>query len=135
MNECAARNVTCNFCRKLGHFERTCGAKKNTRGNSSVGVIQGQANQERFESEETGYQESQHENSEGWVNPTAEKQNQSWISDSSGGGDYMAMAVRTKNHTELRVTEAKLPITINGRKTSVWIDSGSPISITAINEL
>ena len=47
----------------------------------------------------------------------------------------MAMAVRTINHTELRVAEAKLPIMINGQKTSVWIDSGSPISIFTINEL
>ena len=71
MNESAARNVTCNFCRKIGHFERTCRAKKNSRSNSSVGVIQEQANQ--FESEETGDEESQQENSVGWVNPVAEK--------------------------------------------------------------
>ena len=86
MNECAARNVTCNFSRKVGHFERTCRAQKKTRGNSSVGVIQGQANQERFESEETGDEESQHEISVRWVNPTAEKRLRSWDSDSSGGG-------------------------------------------------
>ena len=43
----------------------------------------------------------------------------------------MVMAVRMKNHTELRVAEAKLPITIYGRKTSVWIDSCSPISTAA----
>ena len=65
MNESAARNVTCNFCRKIGHFERTCRAKKNSRSNSSVGVIQEQANQ--FESEETGDEESQQKNSVGWV--------------------------------------------------------------------
>ena len=47
----------------------------------------------------------------------------------------MVMAVRAKNQTELRVAEAKLPITINGRKTSVWIDSGSPISIFTNHEL
>ena len=47
----------------------------------------------------------------------------------------MVLAVRAKNRTELRVAEAKLPITINGRKTSVWIDSGSPISIFTNIEL
>ena len=114
MNECAARNVTCNYCRKIGHSERTCRVKKKTRGYSSVGVIQG-----RFESEETGDEESQHENSVGWVNPTAEKRNRSWDSDSSGEGDYLMMAVRAKNQTELRVAQAKLPITINGRKKPV----------------
>ena len=45
------------------------------------------------------------------------------------------MAVRTKNYTELRVAEAKLPIMIYGRKYRVWIDSGSPVSIFTINEL
>ena len=43
------------------------------------------------------------------------------------------MAVRKKN-AELRVTGAKYPIKINGRKTSVCIDSGSPISIFTIGE-
>ena len=124
MNECAARNVTCNFCQKIRHFERTCRAKKNKRESSSVGVFQEQAN---FGSEEMGDEESQLENSVGWVNPTAEKRNRSWDSDSSGGGDYMMMAVRTKNQTEL-------PITMNGRKTSVWVDSGSPISIFTSND-
>ena len=32
MNECAATNVTCYFCQKIGHFERTCRAKKSNRG-------------------------------------------------------------------------------------------------------
>ena len=91
------------------------------------GVIQGQVSQERFKPEETEDKESQHENSVGWVNTASEKQNRSWDSDSSGV-DYMVMAVRTKNQTELRVAEAKFLIRINGQKTSVWIDSGSPIS-------
>ena len=35
MNECADKNVTCKFCRKIGNFERTCRAKRNSRGSSS----------------------------------------------------------------------------------------------------
>ena len=121
------------FLSKIEHFERTCRAKKNSRGNSSVGVIQEQANQ--FESEETGDEESQHENSVGWVNPVAEKRVRSWDSHSSGEDDYTVMAVRSKTHTELRVAEAKLPIMINGQKTSVWLDSVSPVSIFTVYEL
>ena len=45
------------------------------------------------------------------------------------------MSIRSKNRTELRVAGAKLPIAIYGKKTSVWIDSGSPISIFRIGEL
>ena len=82
--------------------------------------------------EETGDEESQQENSVGWVNTTADKRVRSWDSDSTRGGDYMVMA---KNQTDLQLAEVKLPITINGRKTSVWIDSGSPISISTIHEL
>ena len=47
----------------------------------------------------------------------------------------MVMAVRTKNQTEPRVAEAKLPITINGRKTSVWIDSRSPVSVFTLKKI
>ena len=45
------------------------------------------------------------------------------------------MSIRSKNRTELKVAGAKLPIAINGKKTSVWIDSGSPMSIFTIGEL
>ena len=70
----------------------------------------------------------------GWVNtPAPPKQIHSWDSDSSG--DYLVMSIRSKNRTELKVAGAKLPIVINGKKTSVWIDSGSPISISTIGEL
>ena len=73
--------------------------------------------------------ESQHESSVGWVNKPPEKPVRSWDSGSSG-----VMAVRKKKNAELRVTGAKYPIKVNGRKTSVWVDSGSPISILTIGE-
>ena len=124
MNEWAAKNVTCIFCWKIGHFERTCRAKRNSRGSSSVGVFQGKVSHKLFQPEETECEKSQHESSVGWVKTATEKQNRSWDSDKSE-----VMAVRTKNQTELRVEEAKLPITISGWKSSV------PISIFTINEL
>ena len=45
------------------------------------------------------------------------------------------MSIKTRNKTELRVAGAKLPIARHGKRTSVWIDSGSPISIFTIGEL
>ena len=52
LNECAAKEITCNICKRLAYFERTCWAKKNNRTQSSVGMIQVQDGQELFESEE-----------------------------------------------------------------------------------
>ena len=69
---------------------------------------------------------SQHESSVGWVNtPTPPRQPHSW--DSGNSGVYLVMSIRSKNKTELRVAGAKLPNAINGKKTSVWIDSCSAI--------
>ncbi|XP_063717899.1 uncharacterized protein LOC134844999 [Symsagittifera roscoffensis] len=68
LTKCPAKNATCNFCRKTGHYERTCRGKRNNRGRPAVGLIQ---NQEDMEASEIGDAEdtySQHENSVGWVN-------------------------------------------------------------------
>ena len=45
------------------------------------------------------------------------------------------MSIKARNKTELRVAAAKLPIAMNGKKTSVWIESGSPISTFTIGDL
>ena len=132
LNECAAKGATCNFCKKVGHFEHTCRAKRNNRGRQSVGIIQGQDDQYHYEQEDID--ETVRESSVGWVNtPAPPKQHHSWDSDSLG--DYLVMSIRSKNRTALKAAGAKLPIAINGRKTSVWIDSGSPRSIFTIGEL
>ena len=38
---CPARSVTCNFCKKVGHFEKTCRGKRLSRGGQAIGLIQG----------------------------------------------------------------------------------------------
>ena len=77
---------------------------------------------------------SQHESSVRWVyTPTPTRQQHSWDSDRSG--DYLVTSIRSKNKTELRVAGAKLLVAISGKKTSVLIDNGSPISIFTIGEL
>ena len=45
------------------------------------------------------------------------------------------MSIKSRNKTELRVAGAKLPIAKNGKTTSIWIDSGSPVSIFTIGEI
>ena len=76
---------------------------------------------------------SQHASSIGWLNPSKPVVH-SWDS-SSSDGDYIALAVRLKKFTELKIAGAQLPIRINGRASRVWIDSGSPVSIFTIGEL
>ena len=128
---CPARSATCNFCRKNGHYEKTCRGKRTNRGRPAVGLIQ---NQEDADVSEIGDAEdaySQHENSVGWVN-TPDNRQRSWDSDSSGV--YVVMAIKPRKETELTVAGARLPIKINGRQTNVWIDSGSPISIFTVGE-
>ena len=76
LTRCPAKNATCNFCRKTGHYEMTCRGKRTNRGRPAVGLIQ---NQEDVDASVIGDAEatySQHENSVGWVN-TPEKRQQS----------------------------------------------------------
>ena len=72
---------------------------------------------------------SQQENYVGLVNTSVKKQ-RSWDSDSSGY--YVAMAIKSRRETELKVAGARLPIKVNGKQT---IDTGSPISIITIGDL
>ena len=95
-------------------------------------MIQGKVDQYHYEQEDID--ETVQESSVGWVNnPALPKQHHSWDSDSSG--DYLVQPIRSNNRTELKVAGAKMPIAINGKKTSVWVDSGSPKSIFTIEEL
>ena len=57
----------------------------------------------------------------------------SWDFDSSG--DYVVKAFHSRKETEIKVGGAKLPIKINGKQTSVWIESESPTSVFIIGEL
>ena len=132
LDRCPARGATCNFCHKLGHFERTCRGKRgNQRGRGSVGMIRENVDDTHLEN--TADEEaSQHASSIGWVNKNPVVH--SWDS-SSSDGDYMVMAIKHKRFTELKVADAQLPIKINGKTTRARIDSGSPISIVTIGEL
>ena len=71
---CPAKNATCNFCRKTGHYERTCRGKRNNRGRPAVGLIQNQEDMETTEVDDAEDTYSQHENSVGWVNTPVKKQ-------------------------------------------------------------
>ena len=45
------------------------------------------------------------------------------------------MATQARKETKLKVACIQLPIKINGNQKSVWIDSGTPISIFTIGKL
>ena len=132
LDRCPAKGVTCNFCHKIGNFERTCRGKRgNQRGQGAVGMVRENADDGHLEN--SGDEEaSQHASSIGWVNKNPVVH--SWDS-SSSDGEYMVMAIKHKRVTELKVAGAQLPIKVNGKPTRVWIDSGSPISIFTIGEL
>ena len=129
--KCPARNVTCNFCKKMGHYERTCrGRRSANRGR--VGMINeddtnGGTTQDYPEESASNYGSSV-----GWVTDSKTPAH-GWDSDSST--EYVVMSIRRKEETELKVAGAKLALRINGKATQAWIDSGSPISIFTIGEL
>ena len=125
----AARAVTCKFCKKVGHVQKTCRGKRLSRGGQPVGLIQ---RDERFDEEDTPLDDvgSQHAaNSVGFV----KREHHSWSPESSD--DYIVIAIRRKKETLLKVTGPKLKIYINGHPMDIWSDSGSPISIQTLDDL
>ena len=68
LDRCPARGAICNFCHKLGHFERTCRGKRgNQRGRGSVGMKRENVDDTHLEN--TADEEaSQHASSIGCVN-------------------------------------------------------------------
>ena len=100
LDRCPAKGVTCNFCHKIGHFERTCRGKHgNQRGQWAVGMIRENVDDGHLENsadEET----SQHASSIGWVNKSPVVH--SWDS-SSSDGDYMVMAIKHKIVTDWKL--------------------------------
>ena len=132
LDRCPAKGVKCNFCHKIGHFERTCRGKHgNQRGRGVVGMIRENVDDDHLENS-ADEEASQHASSIGWVNKNPVVH--SWDS-SSSDGNYMVMATKHKRVTELKVAGAQLPNKVKGKFIRVWIDSGSPISIFTIGEL
>ena len=76
---------------------------------------------------------SPHDTSVWWVN-NSPPQSHVWESDSSEENIVTTIRKKKEQH-KFRVAGVQLPLKINGKKTKVWIDSGSPISIFTISEL
>ena len=107
MNECAARNVTCNFCQKIGHFERTCRAKKNHRGQFVYRSYLGASEPGTIRVGGNGRRIIATRKLSGMGKSDRIKAKPIMGFRYNGGGDCMVMAVRIKNHTELRVAEGR----------------------------
>ena len=123
--------ATCNFCRKTGHYERTCrGRRSANRG--CVGMINEDGTDGGLMQDDPEENASNYGSSVGWVTDSKAPAH-GWESDSST--EYVVMSIRQKEEEELRVAGAKLALKINGKATQAWIDSGSPISIFTIGEL
>ena len=103
---CPAKGATCNACRKLGHFERTCrGVRRGTnhwRGRGRVGLAR----------DENEHHQSMHsvdnasEDQMAWVNQQGSGENESMT---SGSDDYMAMSIKKKNVIELKNPRSQSP--------------------------
>ena len=125
--------ATCNSCRKLGHFERTCrGIRRGTnqwRGRGRVGLVR----EENEHHQSTQNVNKLNEDPVSWVNQQGCGENESMT---SGSDDYMVMSIkRKKNETELKIPGARVQVEVSGKKMWLWIDSGSPVTIFSINDL
>ena len=119
------------FCRKTGHYERTCrGRRAVERGH--VGLIHKDGTEGELTQNDPEENVSNYESSVGWVTDSNAVAHE-WDSDSSA--DYVIMSLRRKQEEELKIAGAKLALKINVYSTQAWIDSGSPVSILTIGEI
>ena len=130
---CPAKGATCNSCRKLGHFERTC---REIRRGTNQWRGRGRVSLVRDENEH--HQSTQNvndlaENPVSWENQQESGENESMT---SGSDNYMVMSIqRKKNETELKIPGARVQVEVSGKKMWLWIDIGSPVTIFSITDL
>ena len=129
--QCPARNATCNFCRKTGHYERTCRRRK-TGMRGRVGLTHEDGTDGGLIQDDAEESVSNYGGSVAWVTDSKAPAHE-W--DSVSSTDFVVMSVRRNKEEVLKVAGAKLDLRINGRVTQAWIDSVSPISVFTIREL
>ena len=66
---------------------------------------------------------------------TIQEQDGEILEYTDSSGDYVVMAIRSKEATELKVAGLQLSVKITKRATRLWIDSGSSISIFTVDKL
>ena len=129
---CPAKGATCNACRKLGHFERTCrGVRRGTnqwrrRGRVVLVRDENEHHQSMYKVDNVA------EDQVACVNQQGSGKNESTT---SGPDDYMVMSIKKKNVTELKIPGARVQVEVSGRKMWLWVDSGSPVTIFSITDL
>ena len=128
---CPAKGATCNACRKLGHFERTCrGVRRGTnqwrrRGRVVLVRDENEHHQSMYKVDNVA------EDQVAYVNQQGSGKNESTT---SGPDDYMGMSIKKKNVTELKIPGARVQVEVSGRKMWLWVDSGSPVTIFSITD-
>ena len=93
MAKCPAWGATCNFCRKMGHYGRTCRGERGYRRRLKVVGIQVNGEQNIDETGEMEDIQLHYRSLVEWVKKPEERR-QSWDSDSPG--DYAVMAIQSK---------------------------------------
>ena len=112
--KCPAKGATCNSCRKLGYFERTCrGIRRGTnqwRGRGRVGLVR----DENEHHQSTQNVNDLAEDPVSWVSQQGSGENESMT---SGLDNYMVMSINMKkNETELKIPGARVQVEVSGKK-------------------
>ena len=97
--KCPATNATCNFCRKTGHYERTCRGRRSAK-RGRVGMINEDGTDGGLVQDYPEESASNYGSSVGWVTDSKAPAH-GWDSDSST--EYVVMSIRRKEEEELRV--------------------------------
>ena len=124
--------LTCNACRKLGQFERTCsghGRETNQwRGRGREGL----ARDEIENHQSTHSVDNASKGQVAWVNQQGCGESGSV---SSGSDDYMLMSIKKKNLIELKTPGSRVRFEVSGKKILLCVDSGSPVTIFSMTDL
>ena len=115
---CHAKGATCNACRKLGLFQRTCrGVRRGT--NQWRGRGRGLVRDENEHHQSMHSVDNASEDQVAWVNQQGSGENESMM---SGSDDYMVMSIKKQNVIELKIPGARVQVEVPEKRCGCgWI--------------